>query len=158
MFIISHTYTYTYSTAKRFEWWEFNYAAQLGMGVAIDYALEVGITNIQTRIHELSSYLRKRLKETSPAITLHSVGRAQCGIVTFSITGMEGRDVVRLLRENYKINVSLTGPSSTLLDSKRREADLDLIRASVHYYNDEEEIEKFISAIDEIQNASDPIH
>ena len=145
-------------TAKRFEWWEFNYAAQLGMGVAIDYAMDIGIENIERRIKKLSNYLRRRLAETSEAIVLHSVGNVQCGIVSFDIMGMEGADVVRTLREKYNINVSLSGPTSTLLDSRRRDTNLNLIRASVHYYNDEDEIEKFISAIDEIQNFSDPVH
>ena len=144
-------------TAKRFEWWEFNYAAQVGMGVAIDYALDIGIKNIEIRIRKLAEHLRNRLLETSEAVMLHSVGKLQCGIVTFHILGMDAKNVVRILREKYKINVSVSGPTSTLLDSRRQETDLDLIRASVHYYNDEEEIERFISAIDEIQNASDPI-
>ena len=71
----------------------------------------------------------------------------------------EARDICKELRDRYKINVSVTGPSSTLLDSKR-EVDShrgELIRASVHYYNDEEEIERFISALDEIQNSYDPL-
>ena len=145
-------------TAKRFEWWEFNYAAQLGMGVAIDYALDIGIKNIEMRVKTLSDYLRKRLKETSEAVVLHSIGSKQCGIVSFSIIGMEGADVAKTLREKYQINVSVSSPTSTLLDSRRRETNLNLIRASVHYYNDEREIEKFISAIDEIQNTADPVH
>ena len=121
-------------------------------------AMDIGIENIERRIKKLSNYLRRRLTETSQAIVLHSVGNVQCGIVSFDIMGMEGADVVRTLREKYNINVSLSGPTSTLLDSRRRDINLNLIRASVHYYNDEDEIEKFISALDEIQNISDPVH
>jgi selenocysteine lyase/cysteine desulfurase len=47
------------------------------------------------------------------------------------------------------INVSVTVPSTTLLDARARSLP-DLLRASVHYFNAEEEIERFVGAITQI--------
>ena len=47
--------------ARRFETWENNYAARLGLGAAIDYALDVGIAPIEARCHLLAHRLRSAL-------------------------------------------------------------------------------------------------
>jgi hypothetical protein len=47
--------------ARRFETWENAYALRRGLGVAIDYALELGIDTIQARCDLLSARLRNRL-------------------------------------------------------------------------------------------------
>ena len=40
--------------ARRFENWENNYASRLGLGVAVDYALDLGLETIWQRILDLS--------------------------------------------------------------------------------------------------------
>ena len=47
--------------ARRFENWERNVAAQLGLGVAVDYALGWGLADIAMRIETLAAELRRRL-------------------------------------------------------------------------------------------------
>ncbi|MDW6062550.1 aminotransferase class V-fold PLP-dependent enzyme [Streptomyces sp. FXJ1.4098] len=49
--------------ARRFETWEVNYAAQLGLGAAIDYALAWGLPRIQRRVAALAEALRGQLAE-----------------------------------------------------------------------------------------------
>src|SRR4051812_36051097 len=44
--------------ARRFETWENNYAARLGLGVAVDYALDLGLEAIQERCQLLATRLR----------------------------------------------------------------------------------------------------
>lgn len=58
---------------------------------------------------------------------------------------MDADDASRQIKAD-KINVSVSRPASTLLDAQKRQLP-DLIRASVHYFNDEREVGVFIGKI-----------
>src|SRR5438552_12507234 len=47
--------------ARRFETWETNYAGKIGLGVAIDYALQWGMDTLWRRIKNLAYKLRTQL-------------------------------------------------------------------------------------------------
>ena len=47
--------------ARRFENWESNYAARLGLGRAIDYALEIGLDNIAAEVVRLAELCAHRV-------------------------------------------------------------------------------------------------
>lgn len=47
------------------------------------------------------------------------------------------------------INVSVSLAGSSLLDFQRRQLK-DVVRASVHYYNNEREIDSFLAAVEDI--------
>lgn len=130
--------------AKRFENWENNCAAILGFGAAVDYALDIGLENINVRNNELSTYLREKLSQVK-GTHIHAISDHQCAITTFYIKGFEAKDIVKKLRDNG-INTSLSEPNSTLLDATKNKLP-NLIRASVHYYNDENEIDHFIEIL-----------
>ncbi len=127
--------------ARRFENWENNYAARLGLGIAVDYAREWGLEAIQTRVRQLAGYLRDELRAI-PTIAVMDIGREQSGIVTFTKADEAGLAVKARMRAQG-INISVSHPGSTLLDATRRNLP-PLIRASVHYYNIEEEISRLI--------------
>ncbi|MDG1996998.1 MAG: aminotransferase class V-fold PLP-dependent enzyme [Emcibacteraceae bacterium] len=133
--------------AKRFENWEGNGAAKLGFGAAVDYALDVGIDNIKARIDELAASLRLKLSKIK-GVHIHAISDQQCAITTFYVDGHEAADVVHKLREKG-INTSLSEPGSTLLDATKNKLP-NLIRASIHYYNDEDEIDQFIDTMNKI--------
>ena len=133
--------------ARRFENWESNYAAKLGLGNAIDYALDVGLNNIETEVTRLADMLRGKLAEI-PAVTVHDIGKRKCGIVTFSVAGVEASEVETRLREN-RIQVSASAPTSTLIDASKRELPV-LVRSSVHYYNEESELDALVDCIKSI--------
>lgn len=124
--------------ARRFENWESNYAARLGLGRAIDYALEIGLDKIAAEVVRLADHLRERLAEI-PGVTVFDIGRRRCGIVTFAVNGVTADEVESRLRDN-RIHVSVTTPSGTLIDATRRQLP-DMVRASVHYFNEDAEIE-----------------
>jgi len=130
--------------ARRFENWETNIAAKIGLGVAIDYALGWDMAVIAKRISDLARQLRAQLNAL-PGVTTHDRGIQQCGIVSFSVEGQEPERIQQQLREK-KINVSVSGLGSTRLDMAARGIE-KLVRASVHYYNSEAEIERFIDAL-----------
>ena len=132
------------SDARRFENWENNYAAKLGLGAAVDYAMDIGMDAIWARIRLLADDLRRRLREIN-GITVHDIGQEQGGIVTFSSDHEDSAEIKQRLADQ-KINISISGPSSTLLDSMRRNLP-PICRASVHYYNDEAEIDRLMTAL-----------
>lgn len=130
--------------ARRFENWENNYAAKLGLGVAADYALDLGLDPIWARVQALATELRGRVAEL-PGAVLRDIGREQCGICTFTLEGVDPFAVKAALREE-NINLSVSQPGSTLLDATRRKLP-PVFRASVHYYNDSDEIDRLTSAL-----------
>jgi len=130
--------------ARRFENWENNYAAKLGMGRAIEYALDIGIDAIELEVTRLASLLRERLAAL-PGVTVQDIGRRQCGIVTFSVAGVEAAEIETRLRE-AGILVSVSSPSSTLIDASRRKLP-NLVRSGVHYFNLESELDALVEVV-----------
>ncbi|MGA9869246.1 MAG: aminotransferase class V-fold PLP-dependent enzyme [Acetobacteraceae bacterium] len=130
--------------ARRFETWENNYAARLGLGIAIDYALAIGLDEIEARCRAISSELRASLAEL-PGVTLHDLGPRPAAIVSFS-SEKHTAAVIKDRLAAARINVSISSPSSTLLDAKARNLPI-VVRASPHYYNISPEVEALAAAI-----------
>jgi len=133
--------------ARRFELYEKSRALTIGLGKAIDYALAIGVDRIWQRVRFLAGTLRRRLAEV-PGVTVHDSGDQQCGIVTFSVEGVDSVRVKNALAVK-NINVSVGKASSTLVYMNRRNLTA-IVRASVHYYNTEEEIGIFCAVLREI--------
>ncbi|ALV33126.1 aminotransferase class V-fold PLP-dependent enzyme [Streptomyces sp. CdTB01] len=130
--------------ARRFETWEANYAAQLGLGAAIDHALGWGLPRIQARVTRLAATLREQLTEI-PGVRVHDLGLRRCGITTFTLDGVAA-DRVRSALAAQGINVSVSRTASTRLDMDDRGLG-EVVRASVHYYNTQEEITALTQAV-----------
>ena len=69
----------------------------------------------------------------------------RCGIVTFTVDGREPEAIQRALAR-HDINVTTSSPAGTRLDMEARGL-AGVVRASVHYYNSEEEIARFCGAL-----------
>jgi selenocysteine lyase/cysteine desulfurase len=130
--------------ARRFESWERNVAAQLGLGAAVDYALGWGLDNIAARVGALAADLRQQLAAI-PGVSVRDLGRQRCGIVSFTVDAKPSRPIVQALRQQ-RMNCHTSAPSSTLLDARARRLP-DLVRASLHYYNTEDEVARFVAAV-----------
>ena len=130
--------------ARRFENWETYYAGKIALGVAVDYALAWGLPAIRERVYLLAGRLRERLAAL-PGITLRDKGAERCGIVTFTAAGCAAA-LIRQVLLSQAINVSVSSAAGTRLDMEARRLP-GVVRASVHYYNSEEEIERFCAAL-----------
>lgn len=134
-------------TARRFEVWEGNVAAKIGLGVAVRYALAVGVPAIEARIRALAADLRGRLADL-PGVRVRDEGTDLCGLVTFTAEGHEPAAVQAALRARG-VNVSVSGAASSLLDFQARGL-TSVLRASVHAYNAEDEIARFTDTLAEV--------
>jgi len=130
--------------AQRFEVWERSVADMIGLKTAIDYALDVGLAPAYDRIQALARAMRSRLAEI-PGVSVTDLGRAPCGIVTFTKQG-RGSAQIKAELQAAGVNVSVTGLSSTRYDMEARGL-TDMVRASVHYYNDDSDIDRLIAAV-----------
>ena len=134
-------------TARRFENWESYVAGHIALGAAIDYALTWGIELIQERVVLLAETLRGALSDMR-GIQVWDIGRNKCGIVTFTADGKRPADLKHQLTARG-MNVSVTDRSSSRIDMEARNLQ-SMVRASVHYYNTENEVERFVAAVAEL--------
>lgn len=130
--------------SRRFEAFESFVAGRIGLGVAVDYALALGLPAIEQRVTALAQRLRTALAEL-PGVTVCDQGRSLCGIVTFDKANETPHAMATRLRRDG-IHISVSEASSARLDLGRRRLPA-LARASVHYFNTDDEIERFCRAV-----------
>ena len=76
---------------------------------------------------------------------VHDQGQRRCGIVTFTVDGVPAQEVQQRLA-HHGVNVSVSLVEYARLDLPDRGLP-DLVRASVHYYNTEDELHRLIDAL-----------
>ena len=130
--------------AKRFENWESNVAGRVALGEAVRYAKAIGLNHIETRVAKLADVLREALSDIK-GVQVRDLGQTKCGIVTFTKEGRDPQFIEERLREKG-INVSVALMTSARLDLEARNLS-SLVRASVHYFNTEDEINRFVQAV-----------
>lgn len=141
--------------ARRFENWESNVAATLGLGAAVDYALALGVERTWPRVRALAAWLRDGLRAI-PGVTVQDRGETLCGIVTFTVACRDPEDLKTALRRRADrpdgtagarpINVTTSTTASSRFDFATRDVTA-WVRASVHYYNTENELAEFVEAV-----------
>ena len=133
--------------ARRFENWESNQAAKLGLARAVDYALTIGTERIEQRIKALAQSLRSKLTAI-PGVAVHDLGKETCGIVSITKAGKAAPALREALLAHH-INTSIIQPEGALLDTRRRGLG-QMLRASVHYYNTETELDLLCERIENL--------
>ena len=137
--------------ARRFETWEGYVAGKLGLGVAAAYAREWGLDAIRERVTGLADDLRVQL-DSVDGVAVHDAGAERCAIVSFTVDGVSSAEVRSALAGDA-INVSVSPRSQTRLDMEARGLP-DLVRASAHYYNTEDEVARLAGAVSRLAAAA----
>jgi selenocysteine lyase/cysteine desulfurase len=114
------------------------------MGRAAEYAMSIGLDVIWERVRHLAAELRSSLTDT-PGVKVHDIGAVKGAIVTFTVAGHEA-DIIKGSLGRQAINVSVVTPYSARFDMEERGLS-NLVRASVHYFNTEDEIDRLVAAI-----------
>lgn len=135
------------ASARRFESWESNMAGKAGLKKAFDYAWQLGMDNIWEQVQQIAAFARARLAEV-PGVQVCDLGAVRGGIISFYLEGKESTSIKNALYERG-INLSLIGKSGALLDTLHRDLP-EMLRASLHYYNTEEEVLRFVAELKEL--------
>jgi selenocysteine lyase/cysteine desulfurase len=130
--------------ARRFESFEGSVAGRIGLGVAVDYALSWGTKAIEDRVTQVAATLRAALTER-PGTRVHDQGVRQCGIVTFSVDGVAATEVRDRLSARG-INTTVTAAGQPLLEGGQG-SEPEVVRASVHYFNDDSDLDALLAAL-----------
>lgn len=123
------------ASAARFELATVNASTFVALGEAIDFLSRVGMREIEARIAGLCGHLKRELLKV-PGVLLFTPVEASrsAGLVAFDIGGWEPERACEALFERWNIVTrSIPWPRA--------------VRASIHFFNTEEEVELLLKAV-----------
>jgi cysteine desulfurase/selenocysteine lyase len=134
----------------RFEGGTQNIAGVIGLGAAIDYLNKIGLDKIEKHGKRLTKMMFSEIEDIENIIVY---GRPEniYDIVGFNISGVNSHDVAKILDEQRSICVR-SGFHCAIPAIKQIGA-FELggtVRASIHYYNTDEEIKILVETLEEI--------
>ena len=130
--------------ALRFGYWEKNYALMIGSKAAIEYAMQLGLDNIETEVNKLAGYAREQLSAL-PGWEVLDRGTKKCGIVTAHHTTGSPSHFSRALA-SANIHAGFAQTSNAVIDFTEKGVKWAL-RVSPHYYNTKEEVDALVDAL-----------
>ncbi|MFJ7781025.1 aminotransferase class V-fold PLP-dependent enzyme [Streptomyces yangpuensis] len=135
--------------AQRFETWEVNAVAKVGLGAALNYALEAGVDQTWQRTARLGRQLRAELHAIPGVRLLERIDDDGDlgGIVGFTVDGHDS-ETIRNVMQRIDVNVWVSLANTACVDMELRQL-TQTLRASVHYYNTPEEVRLLSSALQE---------
>ncbi|MGD9956481.1 MAG: aminotransferase class V-fold PLP-dependent enzyme [Candidatus Nanopelagicales bacterium] len=129
---------------RRYESWEKNYAALLGLGAAADYALDLGLDVTRKLITSAADRIRAGLAEI-PGVVVRDRGTVRTGIVVFTVEGRDAGEIARAVKA-AGVNVSHSAPDYALRDFRDHGID-GQVRVSPHVYTDDADIAALLAAV-----------
>lgn len=145
--------------AMRFQSFETSYAGVLGLGAAIDYALDLSVSAIAERIGRLATDLRAKLADIAGVRVLDR-GTAKTGIVVFTCPGT---DALARAWEFQRQGVTVTpvsagtnpgdyatytsAGSTTSASNESTATPYCVLRASPHVYNTEADLARLVALV-----------
>lgn len=136
----------------KFEAGTVNAGGAVGLAAAIKYVQSVGFNKIEEHDNALAALLMERLNDYP---YIHIIGNLDparhCGIVTFTLDGVHPHDIASLLdAEKIAIRAGhhCAQPLGAYLDVPAT------ARASMYFYNDEDEVERFATVLRQVRKMS----
>jgi cysteine desulfurase/selenocysteine lyase len=143
---------------RRSEWndvpWKFeagtpDIAAQIGLGVAADYLVSLGLDRLREHEHELAAYALEVLPREVPGIEIYGPAADQRGgVVSFNLPGIHPHDVAQVL-DRYGVAIR-AGHHCTMPLHERLNLSATA-RASFQAYNTTEDVDALVVALREAQ-------
>ncbi|GAB5497968.1 MAG: aminotransferase class V-fold PLP-dependent enzyme [Pseudohongiellaceae bacterium] len=130
--------------ARRFETFERSVAGMIGLGVAIEYANTLNMAAIETRVRKLAMELVSKVADV-PGVRVHEKSGERSGIVTLTRENIPAASLQQLLHRQG-VNTSVSRGANARLDLEPESVG-DVLRASIHYYNTEAEIDRFVELL-----------
>ncbi len=123
-----------------------NFIQAIGLGAAVEYLDSIGMDEITDHEKELTSYALDKLQKIND-IKIHGSGSNRIGVVSFNIKNIHPHDLAQFLNE-YNIALRVGHHCAQPLLSKLNET--ATARLSTYLYNDEQDIDKLCTALQEI--------
>ena len=130
--------------ATRFEEFECSVAARIGMGMAVQELLTLGVAAVAQRVALVAGRLRSGLAAMD-RVGLHDGDGAVCGIVTFTVDGV-APDAVAATAQRAGININTSTAAWARVDMDGTKPQ-QKIRASPHVYNTEDEVDRLLEVV-----------
>ncbi len=126
-------------------------AEAIGLGAAIDYLQSVGMDDIEVYERELTEKMYSGLKEIDGVKIYGPRLHNRIGIISFGVNELNPHDVALTLDA---VNIMVRSGHHCAMPLVKQALGLHQgsVRASLYLYNTKEEVEKFISTVDEIAN------
>lgn len=115
-------------------------AEVIGLGRAIDYVKEIGYTPMQRQVCFLAALLRDKLLEL-PNIEIYNSNNSASGIVSFNIQGVHAHDAASVFD---RAGISLRAGQHCNQPTMDWLCQAAVLRASLAFYNTQEEVEYFV--------------
>jgi len=114
----------------------------IALGEAVNFQNYIGKERIEKRIKSLAGYFKQELKKI-PGVKLHTSEDLYLsgGLTSFSIKGVEPRDIVDYVRQKYNIVIRTIGSP---------ERGTYGCRVSTHYYINHKEIDQLLEGIKKV--------
>ncbi|MBA64541.1 MAG: cysteine desulfurase [Candidatus Marinimicrobia bacterium] len=123
-----------------------NFIQAIGLGAAVEYLESIGMDEITDHEKELTRYALDKLQKIHN-IKIHGSGSNRIGVVSFNIENIHPHDLAQFLNE-YNIALRVGHHCAQPLLSKLNET--ATARLSTYLYNDEQDIDKLCTALQEI--------
>ncbi len=125
-----------------------NISGIIGLGRACDYVLDIGIEKIADRERKLTEQMLKIDKVNGVIVFGPRDLMRRGGLVSFNIEKLEHHDVASMLDE--LANIAVRSGHHCAQPTMRHIGISGTVRASVHYFNLEQEIAKFVELVEQI--------